>query len=126
MTATAELLDELRLLRAMGEEGRTAAARALRSARLGRRPENPSDAASGAAVPTAEGGLPTRDPMKGLVRMLDAAVVAGGGTSIFVTKPRGALSTSTDLRLKAWADATPRRHANAPGRKPEDEPEGVR
>jgi hypothetical protein len=123
VTATAALLDELRLLRAMGEEGRTAAAAALRSARLGRRPEHPSDAASGAAVPTAEGGLPTRDPMKGLVNMLDAAVVAGGGRSVFAPRPQGTLSAAAERRLEAWACETPRRHRNATGTRPRDEDE---
>jgi hypothetical protein len=118
MTATAELLDELRLLRAMGEEGRTAAAAALRTARLGR-PENPSDAASGAAVPTP------KDPMKDLLNQLDASIVAGGGASVFAPKPRGTLSAAAERRLEAWACETPRRHRNAPGTPPtNDEPKG--
>jgi len=84
MTATEALLAELRLLRAMGEGGRAAAVAALRSARLGRRPE-PSGTAPGTAASTEF------DPMKLLAHELDARIVERGGTSIYATRARGDL-----------------------------------
>jgi hypothetical protein len=124
MTVTTALLAELRLLRAMGEDGRAAAVRALRSARLGRRPENPDlhPSPHGAAASTAS---TEDDPMKLLAHDFDAAIVQRGGRSIFDAKACGELSAEAEERLAAWAEETPRRHPRATGRKPlHDEPEG--
>jgi hypothetical protein len=63
------------------------------------------------------------DPMKLMTRRLDAAIVDRGGKSIFAAKPRGTLSAEAEQRLAAWALETPRRHLDAPGRKPNDEPD---
>jgi hypothetical protein len=99
MTADPALLAELRLLRAMGEAGRTAAAAALRSARLG--PAAQSDAA-----------------LKLMIHELDSAIVDRGGGSIFATKARGSLSAEAERRIEAWARDTPRVHPDAGGPKP--------
>jgi hypothetical protein len=99
MTADPALLAELRLLRAMGEAGRTAAAAALRSARLG--PAAQSDAA-----------------LKLMIHELDSAIVDRGGGSIFATKARGTLSAEAERRIEAWARDTPRVHPDAGGPKP--------
>jgi hypothetical protein len=110
------LLEEIRRLRAMGEDGRRAAVLALRSARLGRsEPEHLGHGATGAAAPTPD------DPMKYLTHSFDAAVMDRGGGSIFATKARGTLSAEAAARLEAWALDTPRRHPDAPGVKPKDD-----
>jgi hypothetical protein len=130
MTPTAALLEEIRLLRRMGDTGRAAAAAALKSARLGRRPENP------ATLPGPTGGLGPHgaaastvtlatasnadDPMKYLTHSLDAAIVEGGGTSIYATKPRGDMSSRAAKRLARWAFDTPRIHPDTTGVKPKD------
>jgi hypothetical protein len=93
----------------MGEDGRAAAALALRSARLGRSPENP------AILPGPTGGLDplgaaasTDAAIKFVLYELDAAVVARGGGSIFDCKPRGSLSPLAERRFEAWVSGTPR------------------
>jgi hypothetical protein len=99
VTPTAALLEELRLLRAMGDVGRAAATAALRSARL---------------------ALPTEDPMKLMTRRLDAAIVKGGGASIYGCKPLGDMSSRAAKRLAKWVGKTPRVHPDATGPKPKD------
>jgi hypothetical protein len=117
LTANPTLLEELRLLRAMGADGRAAATTALRSARLGRRrPEHP-DPPTGAAVPTTDD-----DGLKFLLRSLDEAIVQRGGGSIFACRPLGTLSPEAEARLEAWAYETPRRHPDTPGVVPRDRP----
>jgi hypothetical protein len=100
MTPTAALLAEVRRLRAMGEDGRAAAALALRSARLGRRPENLGLRDEAAASTDAA--------IKFVLYELDAAVVERGGGSIFDCKPRGTLSPLAERRFEAWVSGTPR------------------
>ena len=103
MTADPALLAELRLLRAMGDAGRTAAAKALRTARLGPAAQYDGD-------------------LKYMIHKLDAAIVQRGGRSIFAAKPVGTLSAEAERRLEAWAFETPQRHPDAGGPKPNDRP----
>lgn len=100
----------------MGEDGRAAAALALRSARLGRSPENPAILPGptggldplGAAQPLFDSGQSTDAAIKFVLYELDAAVVARGGGSIFDCKPRGSLSPLAERRFEAWVSGTPR------------------
>jgi hypothetical protein len=96
----------------MGEDGRAAAALALRSARLGRRPENPTSlppGSSGGLDPLGVGAAASTDAaIKFVLYELDAAVVARGGGSIFDCKPRGTLSAEAERRFEAWVSGTPR------------------
>jgi len=120
MTPTHDLLEELRLLRSMGERGRQRAAHALKSARLGRQTEHPGPSATGAAAPTS---IEADDALKFLIHELDAGIVHRGGKSIFVAKPVGELSAEAEQRLEAWAFETPRVHPDAGG--PKTGKEGV-
>jgi hypothetical protein len=104
MTADPALLAELRLLRAMGDAGRTAAAKALRTARLGPAAQYDGD-------------------LKYMIHKLDAAIVQRGGRSIFAAKPVGTLSAEAERRLEAWVFETPQRHPDAGGPKPMVGPE---
>jgi hypothetical protein len=94
---------ELRLLRALGDAGRTAAAKALRTARLGPAAQYDGD-------------------LKYLIHKLDSAIVQRGGRSIFAAKPVGKLSAEANKRFARWAFETPRVHPDAGGPKPNDRP----
>jgi hypothetical protein len=111
------LLEEIRLLRRMGADGRAAATNALRSARLGLAAEHPDPYRAAAPTPAGDD-----DGLKFLLRSLDEAIVQRGGGSIFACRPIGTLSPEAEARLEAWAYETPRRHANTPGVVPNDRP----
>jgi len=107
--AARALLEELRLLRQMGEAGRIAGAKALRAARQAS--EHPDVRSIGDDA-----------DLKVLIHELDTAIVQRGGRSIFAAKPVGELSPEAEQRLQVWACETPRRHANTPGVVPNDRP----
>jgi hypothetical protein len=66
-----------------------------------------------------------RDPLKTMVRLLDAVVVAKGGTSIFACKPRGKLSAKAEKRLRNWAYETPHVSLTTPGPRPGGRPKDI-
>lgn len=69
------------------------------------------------------GSSPYSDPFKIMTRLLDAAVVAKGGKSIFACKPQGTLPAGAERRLWNWAYETP--HATDPGPRPGGRPKDL-
>lgn len=72
------------------------------------------------------GSSPYSDPFKIMTRLLDAAVVAKGGKSIFTPKPRGTLSEKASRRIDRWAYGTPHVSLTTPGPRPGGRPQDIK